>query len=176
MKSLMSKVKVKKYLQIFSLGWKLNKLYNKSFLHVLKEVQLSKSEADVLLFLYNNKSLDTARDIVEHRSLSKSLVSKSVESLLGKGFLSSATDHRDKRRIHLKIEPLAIPIVKTLRSVQKRATDILSHGITISEAKVLIRVLNKIQRNVESARLAKAKKLSRANSKKNGKNDEILKQ
>lgn len=155
------KIKVKKYLHIFSLGWKLNKLYNKGFISILQEVKLTKSEADVLLFLYNNKMLDTARDIVEYRSLSKALVSKSVESLLNKGYVSSVIDNDDKRCIHLKIEPVAIPLVKKLRAVQKRATEILSHGITVSETKALIRTLNKIQRNMDAAKAEKNKKASR---------------
>ncbi|MBP2651196.1 MAG: transcriptional regulator, MarR family [Firmicutes bacterium] len=141
-------VKLNKYLRLFSLSWKINKLYEKKFRSILAELQLTQSEADVLLFLYNNKLLDTAKDIAEYRALSKSLISKSVDSLLTRGYLSSEIDPNDKRSIRLKIEPAAIPIVKKLKSIQKSSTEIISRDITLEETKVLVRILNKVHRNI----------------------------
>ena len=80
------------------------------FYQLTEELQLTQNEIDVLLFLYNNSPLDTARDIARYRAMSKSMISKSVDSLYRKGYLSYEIDEIDKRCIHLKIEPVAIQL------------------------------------------------------------------
>lgn len=127
---------------------KLKKMYEKSFYPVTKELQLTQGEIDVLLFLFNNKPLDTAKDIAKYRSLSKSMVSMSVDTLLRKGYLSCKTDVTDKRNIHLTIEPDAIPIINKLLAIQKSFLSILFHDITEEEFQVMKRVFNKIDNNI----------------------------
>ena len=139
---------IKNYLLLITFSWKSKKLYEKMFQSVLAELQLTQSEADVLLFLHNNKSLDTAKDITEYRALSKSMISKSVDSLLARGYLSHEIDEKDKRCIHLKIEPAAISVVKKLRNIQKNFNKILSRDITMDESEVLVRILNKVHKNI----------------------------
>ena len=68
-------------------NWKLKKVYEKMFYQLTEELQLTQNEIDVLLFLYNNSPLDTARDIARYRAMSKSMISKSVDSLYRKGYL-----------------------------------------------------------------------------------------
>lgn len=153
----MIKPSAKKYLQLMAVIWKGKKLYEKMFQPTLMNLNLTKSEADILLFLHNNKSFDTPKDIVECRLLSKSLVSKSVNSLLKRGYLSYNIDKSDKRYNHLKIETIAIPAVKELRIIQKRVSKILSPNITKDEIKLLTTVLNKLNKNI-SDELGKQKK------------------
>ena len=129
-------------------NWKLKKMYEKMFYQLTEELQLTQNEIDVLLFLNNNSPLDTARDIARYRAMSKSMISKSVDSLYRKGFLSYETDETDKRCIHLKIEPVAIPIVEKLYKVQKRFFDTLTYNITEEEYKAMETVLNKMYENI----------------------------
>ena len=105
------------------------------FYQLTEELQLTQNEIDVLLFLNNNSPLDTARDIARYRAMSKSMISKSVDSLYRKGFLSYETDETDKRCIHLKIKPVAIPIVEKLHEAQKEFFYILTYNITKEEYK-----------------------------------------
>ena len=129
-------------------NWKLKKVYEKMFYQLTEELQLTQNEIDVFLFLYNNSPLDTARDIARYRAMSKSMISKSVDSLYRKGYLSYEIDEIDKRCIHLKIEPVAIPIVGKLHEVQKEFLGILTYNITEEEYKVMETVLNKIYQNI----------------------------
>ncbi|MGD9566906.1 MAG: MarR family winged helix-turn-helix transcriptional regulator [Sedimentibacter sp.] len=131
-------------------SWKLKKMYEKAFYSIIDELKLAQAEADILLFLNNNKPLDTAKDITEYRFISKSMVSKSVESLLKKGYLSCNADSTDKRSIHLIIEPVAIPTVKKLLEVQKNFLSILFKDIAEDEYEATKRVLNKINYNISS--------------------------
>ena len=118
------------------------------FYQLTEELQLTQNEIDVLLFLNNNSPLDTARDIARYRAMSKSMISKSVDSLQRKGFLSYETDETDKGCIHLKIKPVAIPIVEKLHEAQKEFFYILTYNITKEEYKAMETVLNKMYANI----------------------------
>ncbi|WP_312651998.1 MarR family winged helix-turn-helix transcriptional regulator, partial [Proteiniclasticum sp.] len=123
-------------------------VYEKMFYQVSEELELTQNEIDVLLFLHNNAPLNTASDIARYRAMSKSMISKSVDSLYKRGYLSYDIDELDKRCIHLKIEPVAMPIVKKLHEVQKQFFDILTSNISEEEYKVMETVLNKMYENI----------------------------
>ena len=131
---------------IFS--WKIKKVYEKMFYQVSEELELTQNEIDVLLFLHNNAPLNTASDIARYRAMSKSMISKSVDSLYKRGYLSYDIDELDKRCIHLKIEPVAMPIVKKLHEVQKEFFNILTSNISEEEHKAMEIVLNKMYENI----------------------------
>lgn len=133
---------------IFS--WKLKKVYERIFDELSEELQLTQNEIDVLLFLHNNAPLNTASDIARYRAMSKSMISKSVDSLYRKGYLSYETDEMDKRCIHLKIELLGIPIVKKLYNVQKEFFTTLTCNITEEEYIAMEIVLNKMYESIIS--------------------------
>ena len=80
------------------------KLYSKMIMEVADKYSMNKVEVDILLFLNNNPKYDTAKDIVELRGIAKSYVSKSVDKLVAKNFLSIHADKEDRRVIHLKVE------------------------------------------------------------------------
>jgi DNA-binding MarR family transcriptional regulator len=129
-------------------SWKFKKMYEKAFYPTTKELQLTQGEIDVLLFLFNNKPLDTAKDIAKYRSISKSMVSKSLDSLIKKGYLSGETDSADKRSIHLTIGPAAVPAVEKLAQVQKSILKSIFYDITEDEYEVMKRIFNKIDSNI----------------------------
>ena len=118
------------------------------FYQLTEELQLTQNEIDVLLFLHNNAPLNTASDIAKYRAMSKSMISKSVDSLYKRGYLSYDIDELDKRCIHLKIEPVAMTILKKLHEVQKQFFDILTSNITEEEYKAMETVLNKMYENI----------------------------
>ncbi|SCG82537.1 MarR family transcriptional regulator [Proteiniborus sp. DW1] len=142
------KIEINRNNIFLTFNWKSKKLYEKLFYPILKEFGLSQNEADVLLFLFNNKPLDTAKDIVEYRAISKSLISKSVDLLIKKGYLSSEVDKVDRRSVHLKIKPTAIPIVEKLHEIQKDYFTLLLRNVTDEEYDVFETVLSKIYRNI----------------------------
>lgn len=129
-------------------NWKIKKVYEKMFYQLTEELELTQNEIDVLLFLNNNSPLDTARDIARYRAMSKSMISKSVDSLYRKGFLEYEIDETDKRCIHLKIKPATNSIVKKLHEVQKEFFNILTSNITEEEHKAMEIVLNKMYENI----------------------------
>lgn len=129
-------------------NWKLKKAYETIFQKVSEEFKLTQNEIDVLLFLKNNAPLNTARDIARYRAMSKSMISKSVDSLYKRGYLSYEIDESDKRCIHLNINPIASEIVDSLSKIQKTFFITITKDITEDESKIVQRVLNKMQENI----------------------------
>ena len=85
----------------------MKKLYDHLCLHVMKKYQMTRSELDILLFLYNNPTFDSAKDIVEQRGLSKSHASMGIEKLIQDGYLKAIVDEHDKRKSHLLLQASA---------------------------------------------------------------------
>lgn len=130
-------------------GRSLTKAYNKHLGEVSDSYGLNRMEINVLLFLYNNPGYDTASDIVELRSFSKSNVSKAVDALTGRGYLEGITDKEDRRIIHLRICPPALEAVKAARERQEDFLHFIYRGITKEEKKVVDHVLSVISHNLK---------------------------
>ncbi len=134
--------------QYLAISWKAGKLYEKICSATAKKYGLSKCDKDVLLFLHNNEDLDTASDIVKYRSISKSLVCKSVSDLTAKGLLRSEPDQDDSRWVHLQITSKGQPIAAELRLAQDKFFSLLSEGISAEEHEAFFGCLQKITRNI----------------------------
>lgn len=80
-------------------------LYHKLQSPVLTRYRMTQIELDVLLFLANHPGLDTAKDIVEIRRLTKSHVSAAVEGLSRKGYLLRVRRPDNRKLIHLVLLP-----------------------------------------------------------------------
>ena len=138
--------------------------HNTEFLHQLRLIfklhecclqgtcdafNLSRTEVEVIAFLGNNPGMDTARDIVELRRIPKANVSIAVEALLQKGLLEKQGDMRDRRLIHLKLTPAAIPVLNRAREAQKAMTAQLFAGFSEEERREYARLNQKIFQNAK---------------------------
>ena len=136
---------------------KLEKLYRKYVQEALVSYGLTPNEMIVLLFLYNNApALDTSRDIVRCKGISKGLVARSVESLTSRGYLTTRRDERDHRVIHLKLSDPEI--VGDLQKTQEQLAARLEEGIPEEYKKVTNETLRLMIENVE--RMLKGEQLS----------------
>ena len=109
---------------------------------------LSQNEIEVLLFLAHGKC-DTARDITQFRGISRSLVSKSVDQLLKRGYIEAKQDENDRRVIHILLLPKAEQTVKKLDAVRKDFMRRLCEGITREEADAFMAIVRKMTENVQ---------------------------
>lgn len=91
--------------------------YDEAIARAAVECELTRPEADVLLFLRNNPGLNTSSDVAYYRGLSKAYVSKAVEPLMRKGLISMRADENDRRRQLLTITGGA-EIAERLRTAQ----------------------------------------------------------
>lgn len=131
-----------------SFSWRLKKAYEKGFESISKDLSLSQNEIDILLFLNNNPTLDTAKDICHFRVMSKSMISKSVESLSERGYILLNANKKDKRRINLKLTLKAQATLLKLEEAQKNIFKTLTHGITKEEKQIIKDIFHKLDMNI----------------------------
>ena len=125
------------------------KLYEKMWSDTRKHYELTQNEIDVLLFLKNFFPLDTAGDVAKCLAFSKSLVSRSVESLIHGGYLSGEADSRDRRYFHLKLTGKAERVLEELQTIRRDFWSALQEGITSQEMEQFLRVLDKMRHNLD---------------------------
>ncbi len=127
---------------------RVRELYDEAISRAASECGITKPEADVLLFLYNNPTLNTARDIVYYRGFSKAYVSKAVEPLLHRGYLSQVSDAQDRRKQLLSISG-GEDMIKKLHRAQEEFMDELTRDIPQSDLDVFQRVSELMNKNAE---------------------------
>lgn len=127
------------------------KLYDKKVRGMADQYGLTPNEVNILLFLVNNPDYDTAKDIVEMRQLPKSCVSKSVDSLIRQGFLTSREDEKDRRILHLSILPAAVNVVQDAQNTQHEFLSCIYKNFTEPERQTLERLAQKLVENTKEA-------------------------
>lgn len=128
---------------------KIKKCYEKMYADVRKSYNLTQNEIDVLIFIKRHPGLDTAGEIAAGQSLSRSLVCKSVESLLDNHYLIAEEDREDRRFLHLKLTDRAEEILQKLLQVRDDFWSILEKNIKREEMDVFLRVFSQMKLNLE---------------------------
>ena len=126
-----------------------NVIYEQCINAACSQYGLIKTEMDILLFLHNNPGFDTATDIVRHRYLSKSHVSKSIQSLKERGYLITFHEGGNRRTIHLELCDAAAPAVREGLKAQERFASILLADFTEEEKAQFLKYLCRIQDNLK---------------------------
>lgn len=137
---------------------KLNKLYDLLREEMLKKFDLTLIESEVLVYLafhdaFGESGGDTASDIAEARSISKSNVSKGVYSLMKKGYLVGEQDEHDRRVTHLKLTESANGdlVVSEVNQMNDRFNRLISRKIPQDELNRLVETERKLAENAERA-------------------------
>lgn len=126
-------------------------LYNSLFRSILKKHQLTQLKMDILLFLANDPSSDTAHDIVEKCYLAKSNISVSIDALVRCGLLSRTRLDNNRKIIHLRPTDQAASIIAEGCTVQKDFDQIIFKGFSDQELKQFSHFMECINRNVDEA-------------------------
>lgn len=114
----------------------------------ISDSELSHNEVELLLFLSNHPVMNTAKEMARCKGISRSLVSKSVDLLLKKGYISAAQDQEDRRKIHLSLEPKAGELVERLQAARQDFIKRIFQGLSQEELTFLSSILQKIRSNL----------------------------
>ena len=117
---------------------------------ICKKWDLTRNELDVILFLANNPEYDRAVDIVNHRGLSKSHVSLSINNLESRGILRRIADPTDRRTVHLQLTENAAPITEVGQRVQKQFMDYLHQGVTEEQLELMRMFAERVHENIRN--------------------------
>lgn len=126
------------------------KVYRKITFKSVEGYGLTPSEIDILMFLFNNAPLDTAKDISKYKGISKALVCRSVDSLSKRGLITTVVDKEDRRIIHLALNDNASEIVDKLKMSKDIFSNKIVVGIKEEDMKVFTKVINSMLTNVNS--------------------------
>ena len=83
-----------------------------------QKLHLPQTAFDILMFLANNPSYTTARDIVEVRHIKANLVSVNVDKLVQEGYLTRQPVAGDRRKTALACTPRAQEVIRRGRQLQ----------------------------------------------------------
>lgn len=132
----------------FEIYQPMKKFYGLCIAPVMEKFQMTRAEADIMLFLANNPEYDTAKEIVEVRGMTKSQTSSSVASLVSKGYLAGFFQDGDHKTVHLVIQDAAKEMIFCGKKAQKRFLESLEDGLTAEELKVMKHCLGQIEKNI----------------------------
>lgn len=130
--------------------------FSKKFMHVYetfctstcKKHNLNQSSYNLILFLANNPSLNTAKDICEIRGIKKGIASVTIERLVQDGYLRRESDPADRRIQRLYTTKKSEPVIEDGRSVQKHFFAMISAGLSEEERAQFAETAQKIRENV----------------------------
>ncbi|SCH48280.1 transcriptional regulator SlyA [uncultured Clostridium sp.] len=114
---------------------------------VISSYKLSPNEIDILVAL-DMEVYDKAAEIAERFEISKSLVCRSVDSLIKKGYIDTKKDEKDKRITRLILKEDAKPIVKLLKENRNKTTEVILKGIDKDELAIFNKVLDQMKKNL----------------------------
>lgn len=134
--------------------------YNAWMQPFARELSLSQTALDILLFLANNPENQTARDICAMRHLKPGIVSLHVETLVSQGLLARQSVPGDRRKMRLVPSEKAAPILENGRAMQERFAEMITAGLAEAELESFTRCLDVIAQN-----LARAAKVGTKSSK-----------
>ena len=105
---------------------------------------------DILLFLANNPSLNTARDIVEVRKIKANLVSVNVDRLAQEGYLERRSVPGDRRKAYLVCTEKAQPIIRRGQEIQAEFQEQLFAGVDAELREKFHRVIASVEDNLDA--------------------------
>jgi DNA-binding MarR family transcriptional regulator len=135
--------------QFLEFSHRIRRIRSQCLVPLLERTGLTPSELDVLLFLSNNPSHDTARDVAEYRQLAKSQVSQAVEGLVRRGLLRRAPDVHDRRVVRLSITETGAPMAREAQALQAEYLGVLAEGLDAEELARWSALMERIFANAE---------------------------
>ena len=143
----MHPVQIASYFDILSQS---QKAYGRQLEPVCRQWNLTRSEVDVLLFLYNNPQYDRAADIVTRRGIAKSHVSLSVTNLAERQLLERQESPSDRRTVHLKLTEDGRSIAAEARKAQEQFFRMLYDGVSAEELEIWDKITQKVFDNIST--------------------------
>ena len=126
--------------------------YAKKIKDCFEKYNFSPNEISILIVLKNNSTITTSTELKVVLGVSKTLISRSVDSLEKKGLIRICIDEKDTRIHHLRLTDACKPILKTIDEEIGKINKTLFYDVSVDEMKNLKQTMNKLQKCVEEAK------------------------
>lgn len=114
-----------------------------------QELGLPQTAFDILMFLANNPSYRTARDIVEIRRIKANLVSIHVDRLVREGYLTRQQIEGDRRKAELICTDMAQPVIDRGRQLQSAFLDRLFSHTSEAQREAFFATITVMEKNLD---------------------------
>ncbi|MGL4991775.1 MAG: MarR family winged helix-turn-helix transcriptional regulator [Sarcina sp.] len=128
---------------------KAKKLYKGYVEKELKEFGLSQIEIEIIAYLNRYSKNNTAKEIVEYLSLSKGMISRTLDSLIEKEIIELEKDKVDKRVLRLKLTEKSSDLVDKLEVSNKKFFEELITDIGEEKLDIFTEVLEDMIENLK---------------------------
>ena len=136
------------HLELLLIGQQYKKFQELLYRPMVHKYGISILDIRILMFLYEHEECDTAKDIVETHCLTKSYVSKAIETLIDKEFLARKHDYNDRRYIHLELQKKADSVIEDVKELRNEMFRLVFNGVSKEEIDVVRNVAEKINSNM----------------------------
>jgi DNA-binding MarR family transcriptional regulator len=138
----------------------IQKAYLRCCYDAVRDEPIKMTEMMCILFLYENAPHDTSNEIAKRYMLSRSLVSKTVDSLKTAGYLETERDDIDSRKIHLHLTDKCQPMLQRLQNAREKFFSDVLKGVSERETIQMEALAQKLQRNLNGMQNAHSSKKS----------------
>lgn len=132
------------------LSWrKIKQLKKKTADAFLKEYDLKMIDVILMNGLYIHPEADTLNDLSDALCVNKGQASRSMDSLVKRGYVISEVDIADRRLIHFALTEKGQQLTKKLDDVRQKEIKKMFEGIPEDNIKIFIDVLHQINQNIK---------------------------
>ena len=126
--------------------------YVKKIKDCFEKYHFSPNEISILIVLKNNSTITTSTELKVVLGVSKTLISRSVDSLEKKGLIRICIDEKDTRIHHLRLTDACKPVLKTIDEEIGKINKTLFYDVSVEEMRNLKQTMNKLQKRVGEAK------------------------
>lgn len=123
----------------------------------LSPLNLSSAEGNILIHLFASEQGFRQEDIVEQLDISKPAVSRALDSLEKKGYVSRQKDPSDRRASRVLLTPRGWEIGPRVEQVYNNVYEVASRGVSAAEISDFIELFGRVSNNFSTARVARRK-------------------
>ncbi|XPV67809.1 MAG: MarR family winged helix-turn-helix transcriptional regulator [Halarcobacter sp.] len=134
-----------------SLGFVLNRTslaMKTGFNQKIKEFDISPEQWSLIFRIVENPGL-TQRELANSTYKDQANITRSLDRLEKKGFLTRISNGEDRRVMNISPTPKAKELVEKVVPISQEYNQLLSKGLSEEEYRSLIRLLNKVYINIE---------------------------
>lgn len=135
--------------EYLSLG---KRFYRSCFDVVCKKYSLSRTELDILIFLYENPDCNTAKDITEKRGIAKSNVSTAIRNLTEQNYIEGYYEGENRRSIYLRMLDRCKPLLNDINKIRQEFDSAVFDGFNEDEMAMITSFFYRLTDNITKAR------------------------
>lgn len=138
------------YLILLEVASKIRNIQNKLYRKISNETGIHYTALEIIVFLYNNRHICTAKDICELLYLKANLVSFHIDKLVNDGYLIRESIKEDRRKVKLSITNKCLYIGEYCNKIKEQLYEKFTIGCTSEELNSFYKFISKLKKNADN--------------------------